>query len=169
MKRIQFRKEDIKEFVKTKFAASKEYWRTRKERKEAWLEKKRNSVFAKTMAPIYLWMNRFSLPLQFLWACLINLVIESISRHSFFPAWEYMVKSPWTFLFNSYMIFITFLLVYVVRRRVFLRIIISVFWLVVGCVNGYMLSVRVTPFNAQDLKTFSFPPPMPPKPQSRPE
>ena len=151
MKRLQFRKEDIKEFVKTKFAALKEYWSTRKERKEAWLEKKRNSAFAKKMAPIYLWMNRFSLPLQFLWACVINLVIESISRHSFFPAWEYMVTSPWTFLFNSYMIFITFLLVYIVRRRVFLRIIISVFWFVIGCVNGYMLSVRVTPFNAQDL------------------
>ena len=47
MKRLQFRKEDIKEFVKTKFAALKEYWSTRKERKEAWLEKKRNSAFAK--------------------------------------------------------------------------------------------------------------------------
>ena len=58
---------DIKEFVKTKFAALKEYWSTRKERKEAWLEKKRNSAFAKKMAPIYKWMNRLSLPLQFLW------------------------------------------------------------------------------------------------------
>lgn len=151
MKRIQFRKEDIKEYAKNKWAALKEYWKTRKERKEAWLEKKRNSAFARKMAPVYLWMNRFSIPLQFLWACFINLVIESISRHSFFPAWEYMVGSPWTFLFNSYMIFITFLLVYIVRRRVFLRIIISVFWLIIGCVNGYMLSVRVTPFNAQDL------------------
>ena len=47
---------------------------------------------------------------------------------------------------------VTFLLVYLVKRRVFLRIIVTVFWLVIGCVNGYMLSVRVTPFNAQDLK-----------------
>lgn len=141
MKRIQIRKEDIKEYL-----------RQRKERRQQILEKRRNGKFAKKMQPIYKWMNVFSLPLQFLWSCLLNLVIEAISRHSLGPAVEYMISSPWTFLYNTYMIFITFLLVYLVRRRVFLRIIITVFWLVIGCVNGYMLSVRVTPFNAQDLK-----------------
>ena len=104
------------------------------------------------MAPIYLWMNRFSLILQFLLAGIINFTIEAISRHSIGKAWEYMTMTPWPFLFNTYMIFVTFLLVYIVRRRVFFRIIISVFWLIIGGVNGYMLSVRVTPFNAQDLK-----------------
>ena len=141
MKRIQIRKEDIKEYL-----------RQRKERRQQILEKRRNGKFAKKMQPIYKWMNVFSLPLHFLLSCCINLVIEAISRHSLAPAWEYMISSPWTFLYNTYMIFSTFLLVYLVRRRVFFRIIISVFWLVIGCVNGYMLSVRVTPFNAQDLK-----------------
>jgi len=141
MKRIQIRKEDIKE-----------YFRQRKERRQQILEKRRNGKFAKKMQPIYKWMNVFSLPLHFLLSCVINLVIEAISRHSLMPALEYMVSTPWTFLYNTYMIFITFLLVYLVRRRVFFRIIITVFWLVIGCVNGYMLSVRVTPFNAQDLK-----------------
>ena len=32
------------------------------------------------------------------------------------------------------------------------RIIISVFWMILGIANGYMLLKRVTPFNAQDLK-----------------
>ena len=141
MKKIQIRKEDIKQYLKQ-----------RKERRQQILEKRKNGRFAKKMQLIYKWMNAFSLPLQFLWSCIINLVIEAISRHSLGPAWEYMVSSPWTFLYNTYMIFITFLLVYLVRRRVFLRIIVTVFWLVIGCVNGYMLSVRVTPFNAQDLK-----------------
>lgn len=141
MKRIQIRKEDIKE-----------YFRQRKERRQQILEKRRNGEFAKKMQPIYKWMNVFSLPLHFVWSWIINLVIEAISRHSMEPALEYMVSTPWTFLYNTYMIFITFLLVYLVRRRVFFRIIITVFWLVIGCVNGYMLSVRVTPFNAQDLK-----------------
>lgn len=141
MKRIQIRKEDIKEYL-----------RQRKERRQQILEKRRNSAFAKKMQPIYKWMNVFSLPLHFLLAGIINLIIEAISRHSLAPAWEYLVSTPWTFLYNTYMIFITFLLVYLVRRRVFFRIIITVFWLIIGCVNGYMLSVRVTPFNAQDLK-----------------
>ncbi len=141
MKKIQISKEDIKQ-----------YFQQRKARRQEILEKRRNSAFAKKMAPIYMWMNRFSLLLHFVLSCVINFVIEAISRHSVGPAWEYMILSPWAFLFNAYMIFITFLLVYLVRRRVFFRIIISVFWLVIGCVNGYMLSVRVTPFNAQDLK-----------------
>ena len=141
MKRLKIKMDEIREYLKK-----------RKERRQEILEKRRNSAFAKKMAPIYKWMNRLSVPLQFLWACIINLIIEAISRHSLGPAWEYMWSSLWTFLYNSYMIFITFLIAYLVRRRIFTRIIVTVLWLVVGCVNGYMLSVRVTPFNAQDLK-----------------
>ena len=77
---------------------------------------------------------------------------EAISRHSAFEAWDYMVGSPLVFLYNAFMIFMTFTVVYLVRRRVFARIVISVLWLVLGVANGYMLMVRVTPFNAQDLK-----------------
>lgn len=141
MKRIRINVADIKEHM-----------RQRKERRQRILEERRNSAFAKKMQPVYLWMNRLSLPLHALWACVINFIIEAISRHSAVEAWEYLTLTPWTFLFNAYYIFITFLLVYLVKRRVFFRIIISVLWLALGCVNGYMLSVRVTPFNAQDLK-----------------
>ena len=56
------------------------------------------------------------------------------------------------FLYNSFMIFVTFSVVYLFRRRVFARIIVSVLWLILGVANGYMLLKRVTPFNAQDLK-----------------
>jgi len=139
-------------FVKTRKEDIKEYLKQRKERNQQRMEERKNSAFAKKMAPIYFWMNRLSLLLHFLWAVVLNFVIESISRHSVVPAWKYMTTSPWAFLFNTYMIFITFLLVYLIRRRVFLRIILSVLWLVLGCVNGYMLTVRVTPFVAQDFK-----------------
>ena len=69
-------------------------------------------------------------------------------------AWDYMTKSPLVFSYNAFMIFVTFTVVYLVRRRVFARIIISVVWLFLGVCNGIMLLKRVTPFNAQDLKTF---------------
>ncbi|WP_461816121.1 LTA synthase family protein [Faecalimonas sp.] len=144
MKHIQFKKvkkEDIKA-----------YWKARKERRQAILEKRRNSAFAQKMKPVYKVMNQFSLVFHVLYACVLNLTIEAISRHSLFKAWDYMTNSPKTFLFNSYLIFITFLLVYLVKRRVFTRILLSVFWLGLGITNGYMLLIRVTPFNAQDLK-----------------
>ncbi len=144
MKHIQFKKikkEDIKA-----------YWKARKERRQAILEKRRNSAFAQKMKPVYKVMNQFSLVFHVLYAWVLNLTIEAISRHSLFKAWDYMIESPWTFLFNAYLIFITFLLAYLVKRRVFTRILLSVFWLGLGITNGYMLLIRVTPFNAQDLK-----------------
>lgn len=156
MKKIQFRKPDIKGGIQKLKNLKKEdikaYWKSRKERRERIIEERRNSAFAKKMKPCYKIMNRFSLVFHALYACLINFAIEGISRHSAFEAWDYMVGSPMVFLYNSFMIFVTFSIVYLFKRRVFVRIIISVLWLALGIANGYMLMVRVTPFNAQDLK-----------------
>lgn len=145
MKRIHIGKIDIKEYMQQKKQRREEKIRAKE-------EARRNSAFGKFMQKACVVMNKISLLLHALLACGINFVIEAISRHSAVKAWEYMMLSPWTFLFNAYMIFATLFIVYIVKRRVFARIIISVIWLVLGIVNGYMLSVRVTPFNAQDLK-----------------
>lgn len=126
--------------------------REHKERRARIIEERRNSALAKKMKPVWLWMNRLSLIFHALLACVINLGIEAISRHSLFQAWEYMTGSPLVFLYNAFMIFATFFVVYFFKRRVFVRIIISVLWMVLGVCNGYMLIKRVTPFNAQDLK-----------------
>ncbi|HJA07484.1 MAG TPA: sulfatase-like hydrolase/transferase [Candidatus Mediterraneibacter pullicola] len=159
MKKIRIKKPDIKGvFTKIKNLKKediKRHFKERKERRERILEKRRNSPFAKKMQPVYKWMNRLSLPLQYLLACVINFLIEVISRLSFFEAWDYLTGTPLVFLYNSFMIFVTFTLVYLVRRRVFARILISVFWIFLGICNGYLLTKRVTPFNAQDLKVLS--------------
>lgn len=141
MKKIRISKEEIREYIGK-----------RRERRKMILEKRKNSAFAKKMAPVYLWMNRLSPLLHFVLAFLLNMTIEVISRHSFIKAWTYMAESPWTFLYNVYLIFITLLPVYLVKRRIFVRTVISLLWLILGASNGYLLSVRVTPFNAQDLK-----------------
>ena len=159
MKKIHIRKPDIKGLsVKVrnlKFKDIKEHYKARKERRQKILEERRNSKFAKKMQPVYKWMNRLSLPLQYLLACVINFFIEVISRHSLFQAWNYMTGTPLVFLFNAFLIFATFMIVYLFKRRVFVRILLSVFWLFLGTCNGYLLLIRVTPFNAQDLKVLS--------------
>lgn len=159
MKKIQFKKPkrpDVKGAIYKLKNLKKEdvirWRREHKERRARILEERRNSALAKKLKPVYLWMNRLSLLFHALLACIINLAIEAISRHSFIQAWEYMAGSPLVFLYNAFMIFATFFLVYFFKRRVFVRIIISVLWLVLGVCNGYMLMKRVTPFNAQDLK-----------------
>ena len=159
MKRIHIRKPDIKGFFvkirNLKKEDIKRHFQEKKERRRRILEERRSSRFARKMQPVYKWMNRLSLPLHFLLACVINFLIELISRLSFFEAWDYMVGTPLVFLYNAFLIFATFSIVYLVRRRVFARILISVFWVFLGTCNGYLLTKRVTPFNAQDLKVLS--------------
>ncbi len=156
MKKIHIKKPDIKGGIQKLKNLKKEdikaYWKARKERRERILEERRNSDFARKMQPVYKIMNRFSLVFHALLACLINFAIEAVSRHSVFEAWDYMTDVPLVFFYNAFMIFMTFTIVYLFKRRVFVRIIISALWLILGVANGYMLMKRVTPFNAQDLK-----------------
>ena len=95
--------------------------------------------------------NRFSLLLQAAGAAVIYFLIEAFSRHSVFQAWVFMTESPKVFLYNTFMIFMTFMVVYLFRRRIFVRILLIVFWLYLGYMNGTILSTRVTPFTGQDL------------------
>lgn len=159
MKHFSMKKPDVKGFFQKIRQLNKEdiktWWKARKERREHILEQRRNSRFAKKMQPVYKVMNMFSPIFHFLLACVLNFFIEVISRHSLFQAWEYMVGTPLVFMFNAFLITVTFSIVYLVRRRVFARILLSVFWLVLGVSNGYLLLKRVTPFNAQDLKVLS--------------
>ena len=99
--------------------------------------------------------NWLSLPLQALGCCILYLVIEAFSRHSLAAAWSYMVESPWVFLYNAFLIFTTFMVVYLFRRRVLVRLIMSCFWLLLGIINGVILANRVTPFTGPDLRNLS--------------
>lgn len=159
MKHFSIKKPDVKGFFGKIGHLNKEQlkasWQAKKERRKRILEERRNSKFTKKMQPVYKVMNLFSPVFHFLLACVLNFGIEIISRHSLFEAWEYMVGSPLVFLFNAFLITATFSIVYLVRRRVFTRILLSVFWLFLGACNGYLLMKRVTPFNAQDLKVLS--------------
>lgn len=156
MKKLQLKKPDIKGKIRKIKNLKKEdviaYWKGRHERRERILEARRNSAFAKKMQPVYAFMNRFSLIFHALLACIINFVIEAISRHSIVAAWDYMTGTPLVFLYNAFMIFVTFSIVYLFKRRIFVRMIIGAIWVILGIANGYILLKRVTPFNAQDLK-----------------
>ena len=142
MKRIH--KEGMKETLRQNKQCRQEILAAKRERYE-------NSEWGKKVKKLANICNKISLVLHFIAAFCINFVIETISRHSVGSAWEYLMVSPRAFLFNTYMIFATSFLIYIFKRRVFARIILTVLWLILGIVNGYMLSVRVTPFNAQDL------------------
>ncbi len=97
-------------------------------------------------------LNRYSVLFHALLACGICFVIEWISRHSFVEACKFAVDRNLVFLYNSFIIWASLTLVYVVKRRIAARVFISFFWLVLGIVNGCILARRVSPFGWTDLK-----------------
>lgn len=97
-------------------------------------------------------LNRYSNIFHLILACGIVFVVELVSRKDLVSAMEFIVKTPLTYLFNAFFIFTTLLLAYFFKRRAFARVIISAFWLLLGIINGIVLSNRVTPFGFADLK-----------------
>ena len=96
-----------------------------------------------------------TLLLQWLAVCVLYFIIEWISRHSFRESWAYMTGSPLVFLYNAALIFTTTLVVFLVRRRFFMRCLLAIFWLTLGIINGVILAQRVTPFTGPDLHLIS--------------
>lgn len=100
-------------------------------------------------------LNKYSLLMHALLSCLLVFVVEWISRRSFTSAVTFVAGHTMPFLYNAFIVFASLTLVYLFRRRAFFRIIISGFWLLLGIINGCILSNRVTPFGYTDLKCIS--------------
>ena len=97
-------------------------------------------------------LNKYSLLFHALLSCGIVFVVEILSRRDFLSACSFVGGHTGAFLFNAFIVFASLSLVYLFRRRAFFRIIISGFWIILGIINGCILSNRVTPFGFTDLK-----------------
>ena len=97
-------------------------------------------------------LNKYSLLFHALLSCGIVFVVEILSRRDFLSACSFVGGHTGAFLFNAFIVFASLSLVYLFRRRAFFRILISGFWIILGIINGCILSNRVTPFGFTDLK-----------------
>ena len=95
-------------------------------------------------------MNKYSLVFHFLLSCLLTFIIEVISRRDFLSACSFVGGHTLAYLYNAFIIFASLSLVYLIRRRVFARILISGVWIFLGTINGVILSKRVTHFTYTD-------------------
>ncbi len=100
-------------------------------------------------------LNKYSLLFHALLACAIVFLVEAISRRDFFSACSFVGTHTLAYLYNAFIVFSSLTLVYLFRRRAFWRVIISGFWIILGVINGCVLSNRVTPFGFTDLKCIS--------------
>ena len=97
-------------------------------------------------------LNKYSLLFHALWSMFLEFFIESFSRHSIANGFAFLTGSPLVFLYNSLLIFMTLSITYLFRRRFVIRLGLSAIWIYGGYMNGTVLSNRVTPFTAQDIK-----------------
>jgi len=109
----------------------------------------------KSLKYIYRKYLRNSVSLCVLLALAINFIVEAVSRRSVYACLDYLTGSPMTFLYNAFMIFFSFSVVYLVKRRIFVYVMVSFFWLATGITNGIILSYRITPFTVTDLSLLS--------------
>ena len=100
-------------------------------------------------------LNKISLPVQALYCWALYFVVEWICRRSLTQTWTYMTERPLVFAYNAYMIFTTFLIVYLFRKRVFWRSVLTVFWLLLALIDCVILMNRVTPFTGPDIKNMT--------------
>lgn len=112
------------------------------------VEKQHSEEYLRRIA----FLNKYSLLFHALLSCGIVFVVEILSRRDFLSACSFVGGHTGAFLFNAFIVFASLSLVYLFRRRAFFRIITSGFWIILGIINGCILSNRVTPFGFTDLK-----------------
>ena len=81
----------------------------------------------------------------------LTLVVEMLSRNSFLAGFQFLVQSPIPFLVNACIIASTVFLALIFKRRFFVYLIVSAFWIVLGVVNRQILMQRVTPLTGTDI------------------
>ena len=91
----------------------------------------------------------------FINAVVLNLIIETLGRHSLIDSVLFMVQHPLVFLCNTLLIFMVLSIALFFRRRRFVAMLLSLLWLALGITNGVILSNRMTPFNVKDMSNLS--------------
>lgn len=84
-------------------------------------------------------------------AIILNSIIEIYSRHSLAAYVESIISSPFVFAYSVLIITMTLLISMLFSKRVFVYILISVIWLILGIANGTVLLFRVTPLTGVDF------------------
>ena len=103
------------------------------------------NIFFSTKSNLYTGLIVVLLPIA------LTLAVEMISRASFLEGFRFLFQHPVAFLVNVLIIACTVLIALLFKRRVFVYLIVSAFWIVMGCINRSLLNRRVTPFTATDI------------------
>lgn len=96
-------------------------------------------------------LNRWPAVAMLLRGVMIDLVIESLCRHSVLEALKFVVEAPHMFLYNVLIIATSYSFSLLVTRRTFVDILVTVIWLGLGLADFILLFFRTTPLSFIDL------------------
>lgn len=100
-------------------------------------------------------LNNYSFIFHVILSMFVVFLVEFASRWDVVSAFKFITLTPLVFFYNSFIVFASLTLVYLFRRRGFARVLICSFWVILGIINGIVLSNRVTPFGFADLAVLS--------------
>lgn len=110
--------------------------------------KLKTTKIVKTMKVFYL---RKVVAFMAVISLVVNLIIETFSRHSLIAGISHIFNHPVFFIYNSLVIFLTLCIGLFLKKRNSWIVFISTVWLVLGGINGIVLFFRVTPMSLIDF------------------
>lgn len=84
-------------------------------------------------------------------ALMVNYFIESMARQWGGGGLMFLLGSPLVFIYNSIIIFASLSVGILFRRKILYYFFLSATWVVLGVINGAILSNRMTPFTTKDI------------------
>ncbi len=116
--------------------------------------KKIQNYFSSGVNKLYGLLSKKKRLLLFLGICslVLNYLLEASLRKNFVTGFTQIFNQPNIFIFNTLIIFFSFSIMLVVKRRMFYFIMGNVFWLTMIIVNTILLARRNTPFNYSDFR-----------------
>ncbi|MDR1496271.1 MAG: LTA synthase family protein [Clostridiales Family XIII bacterium] len=85
-------------------------------------------------------------------ALIALLVIEGFGYKHLLGGFIFLANNPVAFLLNFLIIFATLSISWIFRRRWFVHSVLTSLWVVLGVVNGVVLTTRMTPFTTADFE-----------------
>lgn len=84
-------------------------------------------------------------------AVLLNLLVDSFSKESFFQACSALFTSPHIFAYNTLIIAITLVPALFFTRRIFFYVVVVLLWVIIAVTDFVLLQFRTTPFTFVDI------------------
>ena len=96
-------------------------------------------------------MQKYAVLLHIPLSFIMCFALEWMSRHSAGEAWIFVTERTGAYLYNSFLIFVVYMLVFLGKKRTFWRMLVSAFFVTLGIINCVILFNRVSPFGFSDI------------------